>query len=173
MKKIVFILSFLLIGFFSYSQCTHCFGSNATLTANPSGGSGTGYTFSWSTGETTSDIDVTAGTYSVTITDSNMCTAEATFTVNQNPQIVLVCNSMDNSSCGMPNGQATVIPSGGSGSGYTYAWSNGESTQSITGLVGGTYTVTVTDSNGCTNSCSSVVEDDIDMPTVTITCTPN
>lgn len=163
-------LSFLIA---SSQTCDFCFGSDATLTANGSGGSGTGYTYSWSTGASTQSITVTAGVYTVTLTDSNNCDATATFTVSQLTMIDLVCTGMDNESCGTPNGSATVVASGGSGTGYMYAWSNGGSTQTITGLTGDLYTVTVTDSNGCTNSCSVEIDDELDAPSVTITCTPN
>ena len=55
-----------------------CTGDTATLTANPTGGSGSGYTYLWSTSATTQAISVTtSGTYTVTVTDSNGCTATA------------------------------------------------------------------------------------------------
>lgn len=154
------------------AQCTYCFGSDATLTANPAGGVAP-YTYDWSNGQTTQSITVTAGTYTVDITDANGCMATASYTVSENPELILVCSATDNTDCTTCNGTASVAASGGSGTGYMYAWSNGGSTALIGGLCGGTYTVTVTDSNGCTNTCQSVVMDNQNVPTVTITCTPN
>jgi hypothetical protein len=54
------------------------------------------------------------------------------------------------------DGTATATPSGGT-SPYTYAWSNGQATQTATGLAAGNYTVTVTDANGCTGTASATV----------------
>lgn len=62
--------------------------------------------------------------------------------------------SVTNATCG--NGTIDLSVSGGT-PGYTYAWSNGPTTQDISGLTAGTYTVTVTDNNGCTKTTTATV----------------
>jgi hypothetical protein len=125
-------------------------GSNGSATVTPSGGTG-GYTYSWfpsgGTGATATGLP--AGNYTVTVTDANACVITRTFTIIQ-PTALTVTTSQTNVSCnGGSNGTATVIPSGGAG-GYTYSWApSGGTAASATGLVAGTYTVTVTDANAC------------------------
>ncbi len=124
--------------------------NDGTATANPTGGTAP-FTYGWSNSETTQTItNLPVGTYSVTVTDDNGCTATGTVMVNsfdcssftvQTSQTDVTCN-------GGTDGEATVTPSGG-GTPYTYNWSNGETTQTITGLVAGTYMVTASEVNGC------------------------
>ncbi|MBK9581733.1 MAG: hypothetical protein IPO48_07500 [Saprospiraceae bacterium] len=123
-----------------------CAGQQTTLTA--SGGT----TYLWSTGETSPDIDVsptTSTTYTVTVTDINGCFATKTKTVNVNPLPVPVISG-NSSFC---TGTSSVLTASG---GVTYVWSTGATTTSININPGlnTTYTVTVTDVNGCTASVS-------------------
>jgi gliding motility-associated-like protein len=128
-----------------------CFGfANGAIDLNVSGGTSP-YAFQWSGGETTEDITgLSAGTYTVTVTDSKGCSQTASFTVDQ-PAAALsgIVNVTSQVSCyAGANGSATVSMSGGT-SPYSYQWSNGSSSQSVSGLSAGNYTVTVTDVNGC------------------------
>ena len=131
-----------------------CFGGNngtATITA---GGGTAPYTYLWSNGATTASISgLTAGTYSVTVTDANGCTATASYTVTQPALLVATASGTGITCFGGNNGTATVNVTGGTAS-YSYAWTGPggftASTQSISGLGLGTYTVVVTDGNGCT-----------------------
>ena len=128
-----------------------CFGGNdGSATANPSGGVGP-YTYSWNTipvQTTQTATNLTAGTYICTITDFNGCVITQNVTITQPTQITSTINSTI-STCGLPNGSATVNPSGGVGP-YTYLWSNGGTTQTIAGLLPGVYNVTITGTGGCT-----------------------
>lgn len=120
-------------------------GAPAILTA--SGGS----QYSWSTGATTTAITVTAaGTYSVTVTDANGCTdvTSATVTVNPPPTALISGNT---SFCAGFN--TTLTASGGS----QYTWSTGATTAAITIAAAGTYSVTVTDGNGCSDIATANV----------------
>jgi hypothetical protein len=96
------------------------------------------------------------GTYSVTVTNEG-CTASGSGTVpdNTNPPSV-TASATDETSATADDGTATATASGGGG-GYTYSWSNGATTQSITGLNAGSYTVTVTDLANCTATASATV----------------
>ncbi len=124
---------------------------NGTITANPSGGNGAPYTYSWSPGgQTTQTIsNLCDGKYVVTITDVNGCSVTDSVTlVSPTPiSISFVSTNPDcNGSC---DGTALAQASGGTPP-YSYSWNNGQNTQMAVGLCAGTYTVTVTDANGCT-----------------------
>src|SRR5207247_1513586 len=119
-------------------------GSDGTATANPSGGT-PGYTFLWSTSATTQTITgLTAGTYTVTVTDSHGCTASNNITINQpNCSISIGATHNDVSCYSGNNGSITVTVSGAQGT-VTYLWNDGATTQNRSGLTAGTYTVTAT-----------------------------
>jgi hypothetical protein len=124
-------------------------GSNGSVTTTVSGGTGT-ITYLWSNGATTASLtNVVAATYSVIITDANSCTASASATVSQPTALVLNGTAASVSCSGGNNGSVAVTVNGGVFP-YSYAWSNGATTQNINGVVANTYTVTATDANLCT-----------------------
>ncbi len=129
-----------------------CIGGNdGRIRVNPTGGWG-GYTYFWvGLGRTTSEVNnLSAGTYTVRVTDREGCTAEFSYTINEPTQIQANFTNITALSCaGANDGSATVNPSGGWGAPYTYLWSNGQTGQTATNLVGGNNTVIVTDSRGC------------------------
>jgi len=133
---------------------TTCGLNNGSVTATPSGGSG--YTYLWTPGNHTSQTvnNLAAGTYNVTVTSANGCITTATATVKSSTAIT-VMSSVTNTTCGLNNGSATASASGGSG--YIYNWSNGGNTATINNLAAGSYTVTVTSANGCTNTATATV----------------
>ncbi|MFQ5335117.1 MAG: T9SS type A sorting domain-containing protein, partial [Flavobacteriales bacterium] len=134
--------------------------SNGTATAINSGGVSP-YSYQWD-GNAGSQTTATAtglqvGTYYITITDMNGCTAVDSITITQ-PQVltVSIATTDDNGGC---TGSATATVGGGT-SPYAYQWddSNNQTDQTATGLCAGLYCVTVTDSNACTVfSCDSVI----------------
>ena len=146
-------------------------GSNGTATASPSGGT-PGYTYYWFPSGQTSNpaTGLSTGTYSVTITDTKGCTIVRTATVNQPAAIALTTSKID-ATCGNANGSATVSASGGT-PGYTYAWSNGGSTSTITNIAAGSYTVTVRDVNNC-SSIATVSVNNTGAPSVSVTSSTN
>jgi gliding motility-associated-like protein len=105
--------------------------------------------YQWSTNQTTASIEVSNGAYSLTVTNANGCTATTTanvVTVN-NPTPVIVGNLI------IQEGNTTTLTA--SGDNYTYyAWSNGSNTPSIQANESNTYTLTVTDANGCIGTTS-------------------
>jgi hypothetical protein len=129
-----------------------CFGgSDGSLTASATGGSGN-FTYLWASGETTPSLTgLAAGTYSVTTTDASGCTASASFEISQ-PAAVQVTASGVDVSCN-ELGSASATASGGTGS-ITFAWSTGSTAATVTGLTAGIYSVTATDENGCTGEAS-------------------
>ena len=134
-----------------------CSGESTTLNASATGGAG-GYSYSWSNGSGSASQTVSptaTTTYTVTVTDADGCSTTDAVTVTVNPNPVASMSSTE-ADCGISNGTATVSVSSGT-AGFTYSWSNGGSSSTITNLSPGTYNVTVTDANGCTDTGSVLV----------------
>jgi len=131
--------------------------ANGGITASASGGTGA-YTYAWSNAATTVSITgVMANTYTVTVTDANGCTDTSSATITEPTALIATSVVDSNVTCnGLSNGGASASAIGGT-SPYSYAWSNAATTPSITGVSAGTYTVTVTDANGCTSTSSATV----------------
>jgi hypothetical protein len=131
-------------------------GSTGAASVSPSGGTAP-YTYSWSNGPTTQSITgLAAGIYTVTVTDNNSCTATRNYTITQ-PTAVSASAVQTNVACnGGTNGAINLTPFGGT-SGYTFNWGSGITTEDRTGLAAGTYSVTITDANGCTGISSYTI----------------
>lgn len=143
-------------------------GSDGTATVSGSGGSGA-LTYAWSPGSLTgtTQSSLTAGSYTVTVTDGGGCTNSTTVTINEPSAINLVSSNITPANCGASDGSASVTVSGGSG-GFTYTWSpTGGSTATASNIAAGTYTIDVEDQNGCAESLTIVVPN-IGGPTVTV-----
>jgi len=142
------------------TQVTCVGGTNGAIDVTPSGGTAP-YTFAWNTGQTTEDISaVGVGTYVYTLTDDTGCTLNENIILGSLPAISINLTTSANEFCGQANGQINVNVSGGSGS-YSYAWDNGTTTQNISNLHSGSYTITVTDANGCSGSNSFTILNDV------------
>jgi len=130
-----------------------CFGgNNGSALAIPAGGAGP-YSYLWNNAQTnTSASSLTAGTYTVLVTDANNCTIQETVTITQ-PGIISVSVSSTPDTCGDGKGMASAMAAGGT-SPFIYTWSNGQTTQGISNLPSALYSVTVTDNNGCTQTQS-------------------
>ncbi|WP_189342881.1 VWA domain-containing protein, partial [Ulvibacter litoralis] len=141
-----------------------CFGNDTgSLDLTVTGGTAP-YTFLWSpNGETTEDLfDLSAGTYSVTITDANGCTVTDSATVQQPASGLSLTSTITDVLCnGVDSGAIDITVLGGTPP-YSYSWSNGETTEDLVNVVAGSYTVIVTDANGCTLTESNLV---IEEPT--------
>jgi len=143
-----------------------CAGGNVTLTANASGGTAP-YSYLWTGGGMNQTLNVTvAGTYTVTVTDGNLCAASASRVVTQNPLPVVNITPDPAEFCLGGSVVLTANASGGTGA-VTYLWSNAQTTQSITVNAAGSYNVTVTDTKGCTAMASRNVTQN-PLPAVTI-----
>ena len=156
----------------SYPSNISCAGSAAgSATVTATGGIGT-LTYSWNTNpiqttETASGL--IAGPYTVTITDTNNCSIQKLATITEPNGITASISSQTNVLCfGNNTGSATVSATGGTGA-LTYSWDTIpiQTTATATGLVAGTYNVTITDAN----SCSKILTVLITQPTADLTTT--
>lgn len=126
-----------------------CFGgATGTADATVTGGA-PNYFYNWSNGSTLEDpTGLTAGTYVVVVTDNNGCQDSTNVTI-QDPDAIIAEESAFNVTCyGLSDGSIDITSSGGTGN-LSYFWSNGSSSEDLNGLSGGTYTLTITDDNGC------------------------
>lgn len=134
------------------------------------------YTYAWSNGATTAAISgLSAGTYSVLATDANGCSISASVVLSEPSALTSSINAATfaggwNVGCnGANNGSAQFAVQGGTAP-YTYAWSNGANTASVSGLSAGTYTVVATDANGCSTSGSiTLTEPSVFMTSISVT----
>ena len=144
-------------------SCNGLFDGLASVTAI--GGNGN-YTYQWdvNAGSQTTDTatNLGAGTYTVTVTDQNGCNDDTTVTVEEPDVLVANTTAQDSVSCnGLFDGLASVTAIGGNLN-YTYQWdvnAGSQTTDTATNLGAGTYTVTVTDQNGCNDDTTVTVEE--------------
>lgn len=133
-----------------------CTANDGTASASASGGTAT-YDYSWSNSGSTALISgLMADTYTVIATDVNGCTGTADAVVNQNVTTLSPSITVTDAICTADNGTATVSVAGGTGA-YSYGWSISGSTAMLSGLSPNSYTVTVTDDNGCQGITSETV----------------
>ncbi len=134
-----------------------CFGaSDGAITVSGNGGVAP-YTYLWFNGNTSTTVNgLAAGNYSVTVTDANLCTATATYTINAPVSLVLSPVVTDLLCYGASTGSIDANPSGAT-SPYQFIWSDGQTSQTAINLVQGTYSLTATDANGCTASASATL----------------
>ena len=141
-------------------------GTTGWIDITVSGGSVGNYQYEWTTTDGSGLINrqedqafLTAGTYHVVVSDSNNCVATEDITLTQ-PLPLISSLSITNITCtspGFDNGSIVLTVSGGIAP-YSYLWSNGSTTKDLSGLTPGTYSVTITDLNGCTINNSAVIE---------------
>ncbi len=134
-----------------------CSVSTGTATITENGGT-TPYTYAWipsgGTGATASGL--TPGNYTVTITDSKLCSENINITIaTATPPVIAISNKKDASCFGSNDGTATALASGGNAP-YIYNWNTtpAQSNATATNLAAGNYTVMVTDNNGCSATIS-------------------
>ena len=148
--------------------------SDGDATVSVSGGT-TAYSYSWDDGtlqNTATASSLAAGSYTVTVRDANGCTDKETYTVGA-PSAITLTTSSNDATCGNTNGNATVSASGGAG-GYTYLWDDvgAQTTATASTIASGSYTVQVTDANGCVEPAIVAVSD-TGGPTVSISNSVN
>ncbi|HLO81936.1 MAG TPA: hypothetical protein VK166_13305, partial [Chitinophagaceae bacterium] len=144
-----------------------CYGSNnGSASIEASGGTGT-LTYLWSNGETTTSVSgLQPGNISVEVKDENGCVISKSTTITQPNAPLSVTLTGTSASC---NGSVTATAVGGTAP-YTYLWSNGATTSSISNVPAGTYNIIVTDANSCTTNGSLTITGNATLnPSVQIT----
>ncbi|HWY98506.1 MAG TPA: PKD domain-containing protein [Bacteroidia bacterium] len=133
-----------------------CYGDNTGMASIvPTTGTGP-YSYTWSNAATTSSVNgLTAGTYSVVVTDATCLVDTSFFTITQPAALTIKAVAFP-TACSACNGQVNVIPTGGTGP-YGYYWNNGNTNASQSGLCAGTDSIYVTDANGCKHDTSVTV----------------
>lgn len=136
------------------------------ITVNPVGA----YTYQWSNGATTQDISgLTGGTYTVKISDQWGCGPEKQYVVESGPCFMDVSGTTQDVAChGTNTGGIDITVSGANGT-VSYAWNNGATTEDLSGLSGGIYSVTVSDASGCSVSQSFTITE---PSALTVSATP-
>ncbi|HEX5168908.1 MAG TPA: hypothetical protein VFW11_07025 [Cyclobacteriaceae bacterium] len=130
---------------------TGCGKTNGALDITVSGGTAP-YTYQWSNGATTEDLmNIGPGTYRVTVVDATGCTTEMAYAIKENNTLKLTYAVTQTTCLDDGSGAIDLMVQGGSQP-YSYVWSNGSTTQDISGLTAGFYSVTVTDNAGCTST---------------------
>lgn len=144
----------------------NCYGETGTLTASASGGlllNGASYNYQWYDSNnnplvnTSSLSNILVGSYYVIVTDSNGIEVQANFNLTEPDLLEIISVSKIDVLCyGEQTGVIDITIAGGTGT-YTYSWSNGATTEDITGLSSGNYTITITDENNCSVSDTYII----------------
>ncbi len=140
------------ISFISQTNVSCFGGNNGAVTAVASNGAGA-YIYLWNNGNAIPNpTGLPAGQHCVTVVDANGCMADACVTISE-PSAITLSASVVQMSCALNDGQVSATVSGGAGL-YTFYWSGtggfNSNTATNSGLLAGTYSLTVTDLNGCT-----------------------
>jgi len=156
------------------TAASSCTAANGAITASVTGGTAP-FTYTWvasnggiiPAGQVNSLnlTGLTGGTYTLTVMDANGCAGTQSATITQPNGFTVAATSTPLTNCALPDGSVSITIAGGSAP-FTFVWTatnNGVipagqvNSQNLTGLIAGTYTVTVTDANGCTGTASASI----------------
>jgi hypothetical protein len=151
--------------------------NNGSINTTITGGT-PNYNFVWSNAATTQNISgLGTGTYGLTVTDANGCSANTSRSIAQPANALSVATTATNIACnGAANGAVSATVTGGT-TAYAFSWSNGETSQNIAALAAGVYSLTVTDANGCVGTSSRTITEPAALAAVatgaTVSCANN
>ena len=134
------------------TQDATCFGdNNGSINVSVNGGT-LPYAFSWSSGQITKDISgIVAGNYDLNVTDSNGCVTTLSAAISEPGELLGNGTTTDETCVDDADGSVDLTTSGGAAP-YSFSWSTGSTTEDLSNLSQGTYSVDITDSLGCTNA---------------------
>ena len=150
-------------------QCTN----SATAKVAPTGGNAP-FKYNWSNGATTDQVTGLAqGQYFVTVTDANGCKKSAQINISNVTSLTYLTSKTDATCNGVNDGKAGIqVTASGSLGPYAYKWSNGATTTNISNLAAGSYTITVSDGAGCTQTSTvNIAGSQKLVPTISATTT--
>jgi len=151
-----------------YNNCAILNGS-VELTVTPAGS----YTYLWSNGETTEDLaNLPAGAYTVQVTESGNCIASATYFVTNDVIYPSLLQNVLAELCNQSDGGVNLTVMSGLAP-FSYIWASGQTTEDLSNVAGGIYTVTVTDANNCTESAVVNVPENTLVFSLAGTVSPN
>lgn len=131
-------------------------GNNGSIAVTPTGGTAP-FTYAWTHGPISDTLTgLSAGSYTVTVTDANTCTFTDTFMITQPTDLAGTFTTSAITCHGADDGVVAIVASGGTAP-YTYLWTSGSTATSISGLTPGTYSCTITDVNTCTATFTTII----------------
>jgi hypothetical protein len=137
-----------------------CFGESSGMASATGAGGATPYSYAWSNGSSSASISgLSAGNYTVTVTDATACEATKTVSIQEPPALQIQFDITGESAPGAGNGSIQAYVSGGI-PGYSFQWSNGATGQNLSNLSSGTYSLTVSDANNCTKTGLATISSD-------------
>jgi outer membrane protein OmpA-like peptidoglycan-associated protein/uncharacterized protein (DUF2141 family) len=159
---------------FDHIQNLSCFNDQTGSISITVTGGVSPYKYEWNTGQTTQDLtNLAAGTYTITITDANVCVKSVEATVTQPEQFVAEIAEITDINCNSESEGGIVLDVHGGVRPYSYLWNNGEKTKDISGVIAGDYSVKLFDANGCTNELSQTITEPEKLITELVSVTNN
>lgn len=152
----------------NYSQInvSTCLGSDGAIDVSVNGGTNP-YSFIWNNGQTTEDLtNITSGNYALTITDTNGCIDTFSTYITEPSAALLSATSINVSCFGINNGSIDLTVNGGTPP-FIYLWSNNATTEDLTNIPAGIYSVAVTDSNNCISTLNITVNQPTNVSVIT------
>ncbi len=147
-----------------------CFGGNNGAGSVTIGTPGTSiFTYSWNTSpnqNTQTAINLPLGNYTCTVSDNNGCTQTTTLTITQPTVLAAGPFAVTSSKCGSPTGVVTIASVNGGTPPYSYSWNSTpiQTTQNLSNVIPGTYSLTITDSKGCIKQYTQTVGTTVGLP---------
>jgi hypothetical protein len=149
-----------------------CFGDKSGTASISANGGTPNYTYEWSDGGIGAvRDDLFAGSYTVTVRDQNGCEKDQVITIGQ-PDVLEAFEIIEDVSCsGGMDGSISITPTGGDQN-YSYQWSNGSGNQNLTNIPSGSYELTLTDGNNCSETFEYMVDEPTSIVIDSITAQP-